>query len=55
LPIISNIVNYLKGKIEDFEDAFSNILGKDKKSNFQFIGNKRNADENIEENLKESK
>ncbi len=48
-------MNYLKGKIDNFEEAFSHFLGKDKKNNFQFTGNKRNADENVEENLKESK
>ena len=55
LPIISNILNFLKGKIENFEDGFLNQLGKDKKNNFQFIGNKRSPDGNVEDTLKESK
>ena len=47
-------MNFLKGKIENFESGFVSFTGgKDKKNNFQFIGNKRNPDENIEENLKE--
>lgn len=55
LPIISNVVNYLKGKIENFEEGFLCFLGKEKKNNYQFIGNKRNENEKNEENLKDSK